>query len=57
LARQHIVDPQDNNAQMVWDEFISQHGQVSLTGEGGERTPSGVSVINGMKWKLKRICA
>lgn len=26
----HAVDPQDNNPQMVWDKFISQHDQIFL---------------------------
>lgn len=26
----HAVDPQDNNPQMVWDKFLSQHDQIFL---------------------------
>lgn len=29
-----LIDPQDNNPQMVWDEFISQHDQIFLVLSG-----------------------
>ncbi|WP_057663611.1 hypothetical protein [Stenotrophomonas koreensis] len=29
-----LVDPQDNNPQMVWDDFISQHDQIFLVLSG-----------------------
>lgn len=47
-----IIDPRDNNPQMVWDEFISQHDQIFLVlsghiggqGHGIERNDSGKDV-------------